>query len=563
MTSPASANAAIWYHPEGFDTSGKKLMGRHAAGESFLRAMVQDPAIPDLFACCSSQAHFDHFKAFVANGGKDTAKPCHWLHPARPDQLARPGTLFYPGPVLAPLAWQRRRADQRGYSLCGVFHTTCSKAVMDTISEFLIAPLQRWDAVICTSHSMRTMVVRLLEEWGHYLEQRLGSPGVNPVNLPVIPLGIDTGLFTDRDANARSRRKFRKKLGIGKKDIMVLFVGRLAYHAKAHPLPMYLGLEQAHRETGKKIHLVQAGWFSNEPLKKLFVRSAHEFAPSVHHHFLDGRKPDIRRGIWAAADIFSTLSDNIQETFGITPIEAMAAGLPLVASNWDGYRDTIRDGIDGFLVPTAQPPAGTGLSLAQAFEDDLINYDRYVGAAAQHIAVDVAAAAAAFTRLVADDALRKKMGAAGRQRAREVFDWSVVLGQYRRLWEQLAERRRQEPETAPRPPARPPNPRRADPYLLYADYPQITILPGTLIEKKPASQADTDRLMAAEFLTLLPQLRGGRELPLRILAQLGASPSPVDELLHLADDKAAVLRAVGWLAKTGLVRLLPPESRQP
>jgi hypothetical protein len=405
---------------------------------------------------------------------------------------------------------------------------------------------------------MRTMVLRLLGEWGQYLEHRLGTQSLHPVNLPVIPLGIDTGLITDKTANAKARRLFRKKLGIGKKDIIVLFVGRLAYHAKAHPLPMYLGLEQARRETGKKIHLVQAGWFSNEPLKKLFISSAHKCAPSVHHHFLDGRKPDVRRGIWAAADIFCTLSDNIQETFGITPIEAMAAGLPLVASNWDGYRDTIRDGIDGFLVPTAQPPAGTGLSLAQAFEDELINYDRYVGAAAQHIAVDVTATAAAFTRLVADVALRKKMGAAGRQRAQDVFDWSVVLGQYRQLWAQLAEKRRQEPETAPRPPARLPNPLRADPYLLYADYPNMTIMPDSLIVKTPVSRAETDRLMTAEFLTLLPQLRGGQDLPVRILAQLGDTPSRVESQFNLADDKATILRAVGWLAKTGLIRLLPP-----
>ncbi len=557
MSPTAPSNAAIWYHPEGFDTSGKKLMGRHAAGESFLQAMVQDPAIAELYACCRNQAHFDHFRTFVASCSNDTTKPCHWLHPGQPDQLRHPGTLFYPGPVLAPLAWQRRRTNQRRYSLCGVFHTTCSKAVMDTVSEFLIAPLQRWDAVICTSHSMRTMVLRLLDEWGEYLHQRLGIKPDTPVLLPVIPLGIDTGLFTDTAANTRNRRRWRKKLGIGKKDIMVLFVGRLAYHAKAHPLPMYLGLEQARRETGKRIHLVQAGWFSNEALKKLFIDSAHRFAPSIHHHFLDGRKPDIRRGIWAAADIFSSLSDNIQETFGITPIEAMAAGLPLVASNWDGYRDTIRDGTDGFLVPTAQPPAGTGLSLAQAFEDDQINYDRYVGAAAQHIAVDVAATTAAFTRLVSDAALRRKMGAAGRQRARELYDWSVVLGQYRQLWLQLADRRRLEPETAPRPPARPPNPLRADPYLLYANYPQITILPDSLIVRTPASKAEAEQLMAAEFLTLLPQLRG-RELPLQILAQLTETPDRVEALFDLADDKATILRAVGWLAKTGLIRILPP-----
>ena len=54
----------------------------------------------------------------------------------------------------------------------------------------------------------------------------------------------------------------------------------------------------------------------------------------------------------ASSDIFISLSDNFQETFGITPLEGMASGLPVVVSDWDGYRDTVRDQIDGFTIPT-------------------------------------------------------------------------------------------------------------------------------------------------------------------------------------------------------------------
>ena len=41
----------------------------------------------------------------------------------------------------------------------------------------------------------------------------------------------------------------------------------------------------------------------------------------------------------AIPDIFVSLSDNIQETFGLTPLEGMASGLPVVATDWNGYRD--------------------------------------------------------------------------------------------------------------------------------------------------------------------------------------------------------------------------------
>ena len=102
---------------------------------------------------------------------------------------------------------------------------------------------------------------------------------------------------------------------------MVLFMGRLNFMDKAHPLPMYLGLEEAARRTNKRVHLVQAGWFGQEEIEKQFKNGAKTFCPSVNAKFVDGRKPEVRITIWYAADIFISLSDNIQETIGLTPIE--------------------------------------------------------------------------------------------------------------------------------------------------------------------------------------------------------------------------------------------------
>ncbi len=50
--------------------------------------------------------------------------------------------------------------------------------------------------------------------------------------------------------------------------------------------------------------------------------------------------------------IFTSPIDNIQETFGLTPVEAMACGVPRLSSDWDGYRDT---GLEkqGFLIKTS------------------------------------------------------------------------------------------------------------------------------------------------------------------------------------------------------------------
>ena len=126
--------------------------------------------------------------------------------------------------------------------------------------------------------------------------------------------------------------------------------------------------------------------------------------------FLDGRKTDVRQDIWFAADFFISLSDNVQETFGLVPIEAMAAGLPVVVSDWDGYRESVRDGIDGFTVPTWQPGPGAGTDLAQMYASNHLTYDHYIGAASQGVAVDINACAEAFSRLIGDPELRRRMG---------------------------------------------------------------------------------------------------------------------------------------------------------
>ena len=149
------------------------------------------------------------------------------------------------------------------------------------------------------------------------------------------------------------------------------------------------------------------------------------------------------RCCWAASDLFLSLVDNPQETFGLAPVEAMAAGLPVVVSDWDGYRYTVTDGLDGFLIPTLIPTAvKQGDELASLHDHGLLTYQDYAGSVAQHIAVDTDAAAAAIFRLVSDPMLRQRMGESGRKTVSQRFDWSVVASLHHDLYSDLAERRR-------------------------------------------------------------------------------------------------------------------------
>ncbi|MBN8531404.1 MAG: hypothetical protein J0L97_06035, partial [Alphaproteobacteria bacterium] len=163
--SPAApGQAAIYFLSEGFDTTGAKLMGRHVAGEEFLRGFARYSSHEDIYCYTSTKPMFDDFTRRVdgfvqaENGQSFPTRRMHFVPFANPTQIEKPGCLFLPGPGLGEYAWHRRRLGAKRYSLCGVTHTTASDGAVAGIAEDLTAPIQKWDALICTSSVVRKTV---------------------------------------------------------------------------------------------------------------------------------------------------------------------------------------------------------------------------------------------------------------------------------------------------------------------------------------------------------------------------------------------------------------------
>lgn len=556
----APGNAAIYYALDGYDTSRPKLMGRHAAGEGFLRGFARHATVDRFWGFAVAAEDGKRFRAEMERMRPGT--PVSVLNTSQLTKLSAPGAVFLPGPGLIEHAWNRRFSRaQRGYSLCGVTHTTASHGAMDAITGLLTAPVQPWDAVICTSAAVRKTFDRVLDAQRDYLQARLGAARAALPQLPVIPLGVDCDAF---ERKPETRKSWRTQLEIADQDVVLLFMGRLSFHAKAHPLPMYLAAEAAAKASKGKVHLIQAGWFANAAIEQAFRQGAQQLCPSVNAIFLDGRKPEVRSGIWAAADIFISLSDNVQETFGLTPIEAMAAGLPSVVSDWDGYMGTVRHGEDGFRIPTWQPPAPLGEGFAYRHALALETYDNYCGKCCQFVAADVPATIEAVVALAKDPALRKKMGGSAQRRAREVFDWRVVIGQYQALWAELAQLRAAATESAPLEADNPPWPARMDPFAAFAHYPTHVLRQSSSVAPVPgAGEAELDQarklLMSAYAAGVHPDREGAASL-LAHLAKFGETG--VAALLRLApkEKRRDLMRGLVWLAKHNLVRLLPAKE---
>ncbi len=454
-----------------------KLMGRQSAGNGFLRAVVQ------------AYSHVDAPLKMVHRGGDQVqaldaelrsmgwqGETAHALD-SKPSQWLDGGVLYYPAPFNSKLAWQRARYGGHSVALCGVTHTISSHGVLSQFADYVHGAFHPWDALICTSQSVHKTVHQVWDEQRSQLASRLKVAAVKPdmPMTPVVPLGIHAADFEPSDSK---RCEARESLGIANSEIILLFVGRLSLHAKANPWPMYKAAAKSSASMGCKLRILECGWFANDAIQASFDEAAQLAGVEILR--VDGRVPGMSQKAYAAADIFVSLSDNIQETFGLTPVEAMAAGLPVVASDWDGYRETIRDGVDGFLIPTAQPLDMACMDAVSAsYEDGVQNYDLYIAHAHTIASVDIEACARALGTLIGDPGLRRKMGAAGRQRVLESFEWSVVMRLYQDVWHEQ-EALRLHASAHDKVPVRR-NPGFLNPLSLFDHYPSNHVLGETVV----------------------------------------------------------------------------------
>lgn len=558
------SNAAIFFNMDGYDTSRQALMGRHAAGEGFLHGFARHADV-DTYVCLThSQKSYEDF----CNRIQPFAKPeitRQFVSMGNLSRLSDVGALFLPGPSIGEYAWLRRFGDQRGFSLTGVTHTTATLRVMSAVTDFLTAPIQPWDALVCTSQSVVTSLQKILDQQAAYLSERFKTQ-INPdVKLPMIPLGVHAEQYARTNATDQTRAELRSDLGADDNTIVCLFHGRLSWMDKHNPVAMLRALQMAQQETDKTLMLVLSGWFIKDEQQKTVTDAIKALAPNVQVRHVDGRAPEVRKNIWFAADLFISLIDNIQETFGLTPIEAMAAGLPVVATDWDGYRDTIRNGIDGFRIPTIMPPPGYGQDLAFAHAAKIESYPFYVGATALSTAVDLQQAKNAILTLAHDQNLRRTMGANGRARAKTVYDWAVIIKQYQDLWAELTDiRKGPAVEIAQREPHHPAAPQYTDPYDLFDVYPTDTLQPDTRLSVSVQDPSATEeKLRTVEILgfaarTLLPA-----DMSQQILSYLVAHPKcTIADVLEKTPETRhrQLMRSIGWWLKVGILSLSDPQE---
>lgn len=572
MTNTQTSNVAIVYDDEAYQevltSRGRQrpgqaagLMGRQVAGKEFLDAYLTHGSWDELLAltrgAASSQSLVELCRKHPSSRTRERRLRMFSATEFSEQFLKAPPApnLYFPCPPDARFAWLRQKHSQ-AYALSGVTHTLCSLRAIEAIRNLVVAPFETHDRLVCTSTAVVNMVRSLCDTYCDYLRDRFGGALELKPKLEQIPLGVNVDRY--RPATADERNHWRTRFGISESETVVLFVGRFAHHAKAHPFPLYEAAARAVQRTSRPIRLLMAGWAPSKQVLSEFKRAAQQIARGVTVQFVDGVDAAVREGVWRAADVFMSPSDNLQETFGLVIVEAMASGLPVVASDWDGYRDLVAHEETGFLTRTSAV-SGALEGLAERLLMGELSYDQFLASTSQCVRVDVEQSAASLVKLIESPELRTQMGRAGRERVEKEFAWSRVVSAYESMWAEQQKELERAGSPSPRPVA-------ACPPLesMFAGYPSAWLTESTTVI---ACENAAERLKEILSLPLMNHAADDRitnvELLIKALtvAQDGADIGALQRILVSDEpDSTRSLTTISWMLKYALLDLEPPQS---
>jgi len=189
--------------------------------------------------------------------------------------------------------------------------------------------------------------------------------------IKIIPNGIDTS-------------KFKPNFDKENKELRILFVSRLVHRKGPHLLI------RAFKRVIKKFDNVSLTFVGSGYMKGTLEELAMSLNITNKIKFLGDVPDESLPQVYSESDIF-VLPSLHAESFGLVLLEAMASGLPVVATNVGGIPEVLEDGKEGFLVKP-----------------------------------DERSIADALIKLLEDENLRKAMGKNGRKKAVEKYDWKNV-----------------------------------------------------------------------------------------------------------------------------------------
>ncbi len=224
----------------------------------------------------------------------------------------------------------------------------------------------------------------------------------DPARIDIVPCGFDAGEFYPMN-----RDEARHALGWPRKAFIVLQLGRLVQRKGIDNVIRGVGMLKTRHDIDARLYVVGGNSDTPNEIATPEIARLRGIARLAGVEqtttFVGRRGRESLRQFYSAANVFVTTP--WYEPFGITPVEAMACGTPVIGTDVGGIRFSVKEGETGWLVPPRDPAA-----------------------LAMRLAI-----------LQRNPALARRMGEAGLARAQAGFTWSGVAESLKTIYGRVAD----------------------------------------------------------------------------------------------------------------------------
>lgn len=423
---------------------------------------------------------------------------------------------------------------QKDFPITSITHSLNYNNFIYSYLSHLTSSWSPQDVIISTSYSGK----KVLKNFYRHLQQHLGiKPELSPPKIKVIPLGVEEKFFTYKE----NKLNIRQKLGLPLTSTLLLYLGRLSHSSKMDIIPLLRALKQAQDKLKEKIPLVLAGQVNfEEKVLETYQKIANFLNLDIY--IFTNISEEEKINLLNAADIFLSLVDNYQETFGLSILEAKASSLCVLASDFDGYKELIKNEEDGFLISTYAPENNLFLQsyshLLSDNQNDLL--------LSQNVGFDYKNFMDTLLLVIKNKELRRTIGNKAQKNAQKYL-WSKIILKYIKLWEELNEQKVINKEV---------HPLSFSTFKLFDHYPTTTLKPEQILRlssfgHKVLAQEDTPSLyLFLEDFISLEQVN--------FLLQNLSKPKSLHHLIQILKSQFALHQEEGaflifWCLKQGLI----------
>ncbi len=327
--------------------------GLQKANEDFLKAIIRYSEFEELhFFLEASELEVQkaHWQPYIEEHGSN--KEVLFISVGLlPDYLANQiYQVFHKGdPYIAELAGLRNSCSKVFFPITGRAHTLSTDSNLSKSRDLILSDIKKCDAILCSSEPQRQVMENLLLSASQSISEYTGASLSYRGKLSLLPLGIEAD-----SQRAHDKGEARKQLGYAPDQFVLLSIGRFSPSDKMDLHPLLLAANELLEEkniTNFILILAGDGDAAGDYVKSL-LQQLYELNLERRVRFELSIDEEQKALLFEAADAYISLADNVQESFGLAPIEAMNYSVPVILSDWNGYKELIENEKSGFLIET-------------------------------------------------------------------------------------------------------------------------------------------------------------------------------------------------------------------